>query len=196
MQTKHDHHPSSSFESVNYQTSFRLYTSKHIRKAMEVSYSPPSADSFTPLSVHQSQTPESFFSGPPVLYHHSPSTTLLINTDDLESAPALVELTGGVQSRTNGTAGHVNGDSDAEEAGQELSIPNIDVWITSESVHQSLPTLASLTTSQAISPILQLQERPRLNIVPLHLPPRCPGPLRFPPSITFPTAPDARTNIR
>jgi len=69
-----------------------------------------------------------------VLYHHSPSTTLLINTEDLESAPALVELTGEVQRRTNGTVGNVNGDADAEEAGQELSIPNIDVWVISESV--------------------------------------------------------------
>ncbi|KAK4697564.1 chloride channel, nucleotide-sensitive, 1A, partial [Lecanoromycetidae sp. Uapishka_2] len=109
---------------------------------MEVLHSPPNTQSYTPLSVHQSQTPESFFSGPPVLYHHSPSTTLLINSHDLEAVPALAELVSGAQRSTNGTSGHINGDEGGgEDMGQELSIPNVGVWVTSDSknVRVSIP---------------------------------------------------------
>lgn len=108
---------------------------------MEVSHSPPNVESFTPFSVHQSQTPESFYSGPPILYHHSPSTTLLIHSHDLEAAPALAELVPSTHRGTNGTAGHVNGDGNGEEdTGQELSISNIGVWVTSESVKHASPS--------------------------------------------------------
>ena len=155
---------------------------------MEVTHSAPTADSYTPFSVHQSQTPESFFSGPPVLYHHSPSTTLLINSHELQTAPAIAEFTDTAPSSTNGTATYTNGDTETEDAGQELSIPDVGVWVTSESVANLSRIHATdqiLTPSQTISAIFQLQECLRLNIISLHLPPRHPRPYLVSPSVTL-----------
>jgi nucleotide-sensitive chloride channel 1A len=98
---------------------------------MEVIREAPSSDSYIPLSTHQSQTPESFYSGPPVLYHYSPSATLQIHPSDLAAAPALSGLGEGTPvNHVNGSPS-VNGD-DASDADRELSIRNIDIWVTSE----------------------------------------------------------------
>lgn len=105
---------------------------------MEVIRSPPLHGSFTPLSAHQSQTPESFFSGPPVLHHHSPYTTLSLHKSDLDSAPTLSGLVAGAHrsSSANGTSGAVNGHNHEGEAGEEedeeIEIAGVDVWVTSE----------------------------------------------------------------
>ena len=98
----------------------------------------PTNASFTPLSVHQSQTPSSFYSGPPVLYHHSPSATLSIRAHDLAAAPALSGLAEGAHRRANGAASVVNGGDGAgeeeveEEEDEEIEIAGVDVWVTSE----------------------------------------------------------------
>ena len=104
---------------------------------MEIIHEAPKADSFTPLAVYQSQTPESFFSGPPVLYHHSPSATLSIHKSDLESAPILSRLAEGAYKASNGTFIAVNGNTHHEEddddnGDEELLILDIDIWVTSE----------------------------------------------------------------
>ena len=102
---------------------------------MEIIHEAPKAESFTPLAVYQSQTPESFFSGPAVLYHHSPSASLSIHKSDLECAPILSRLAEGAHKATNGTSSAVNGnahDEEEDEDDEELSIPNIDIWVTSE----------------------------------------------------------------
>ena len=102
---------------------------------MEIIHEAPKSESFTPLAVYQSQTPESFFYGPPVLYHHSQSATLSINKSDLECAPILSRLAEGAHKASNGTSSAVNGNSHNEEGDdedEELSIPNIDIWVTSE----------------------------------------------------------------
>ena len=106
---------------------------------MEIIHDPPKAESFTPLATYQSQTPESFFSGPPVLYHHSPSATLSLHKSDLESAPILSRLAEGAHKTANGTSSSaVNGNThhheeeeDADDD-EEISIPDIDIWVTSE----------------------------------------------------------------
>ncbi|KAL2040528.1 hypothetical protein N7G274_006507 [Stereocaulon virgatum] len=113
---------------------------------MEVIHTPPTHDSFTPLSIHQSQTPESFFSGPPVLYHHSPSATLSLHRSDLDAAPAFSSLAAGTRPHrsSNGTSRPVNGHShDAEDVDEEYEIPNIDIWVTSENLTLYSPTLAT-----------------------------------------------------
>lgn len=103
---------------------------------MEVIHETPTSSSFTPLAVHQSQTPESFYTGPPVLYHHSPSAFLSLHASDLAAAPALSNLANGAHRSSNGTStAAVNGDSAAEEAGPEdedIEIAGVDVWVTSE----------------------------------------------------------------
>ena len=94
----------------------------------------PTSSSFNPLSIHQSQTPDSFFSGPPILYHHSPSATLKLHSRDLAAAPALSSLAEGAHGHANGTATTVNGDTGDEEPDEELEVQGVDVWVTSESV--------------------------------------------------------------
>ncbi len=97
---------------------------------MEILNSAPVESQFTPLSTHQSQTPSSFYSGPPVLYHHSPSTTILINSHDLESAPIFRKLVSSEQ-QSNGSA-HPATEDESEDLGHEITIGGVDVWVTSE----------------------------------------------------------------
>ena len=101
---------------------------------MEVIHESPNADSFTPLSTHLSQTPESFYSGPPVLYHHSAGAKLVILESELRAAPALSSLRGAPPG-INGTA--TNGDAHEHEHGEDVVLSDIDIWVTSEYV----PTL-------------------------------------------------------
>lgn len=117
---------------------------------MELIHQAPTTSSFTPLAVHQSQTPESFYSGPPVLYHHSPSATLSLHASDLAAAPALSALANGARRGANGTAAvAVNGDGAAaeeeeeEDEDEEIEIPGVDVWVTSECVFLLSPRFLS-----------------------------------------------------
>ena len=95
---------------------------------MEVIHEAPTVFSFIPLSEHQSQTPQSFYSGPPVLYHRSPSSQLVILESELINSPALSKLAG--LSNTNGTA--VNGDGEDEKHDRDIVVEFIDIWVTSE----------------------------------------------------------------
>ncbi|KAL8949514.1 MAG: hypothetical protein Q9222_004391, partial [Ikaeria aurantiellina] len=106
---------------------------------MEILHTPPNHDQFTPLSSHQSQTPSSFYSGPPVLHHYSSSTTILINSHDLSSSPAITALAPPTQSQTNGSTPHAAEDN-AGDAGQEVRIQGIDVWVTSDKFLLFSPT--------------------------------------------------------
>ena len=101
---------------------------------MESIHEAPVAQEFILLAAHQSQTPESFYTGPPVLYHHSPSAILKVHSQDLESAPALVSLFAGAQSKVNGhtsTNGHTEVEGE-EEDGTELEVEDAAIWVTSE----------------------------------------------------------------
>ena len=50
-------------------------------------HSPPALDSFTPLADHQSQTPEVFYGGKPVLHHHVIGGRALVRRDQLFKLP-------------------------------------------------------------------------------------------------------------
>ena len=93
---------------------------------MEVISTAPTESRFTSLSAHQSQTPASFHSDPPVLHHRSPSTTILINSNDLESAPAFHKLA--PPQRSNGSAHAATN----EDEGHEITVNGLDIWVTSE----------------------------------------------------------------
>ena len=100
---------------------------------MENIHDAPTAASFVPLSTHQAQTPESFFTGPPVLYHHSPSARLSVQSSEIHLAPIFARLFEKLENEsphTNGTAGTTNGDREDED--RELSVEGIEVWVTSE----------------------------------------------------------------
>ena len=96
---------------------------------MEVFHEAPAIESFTPLSEHQSQTPESFYSGPPVLYHHSPGTRVVAVRPGLNRSPALAKLLDDGPASTNGSL--ANGHS-TEDSHEDIVITGVDIWVTSE----------------------------------------------------------------
>ncbi|KAJ0423429.1 regulator of volume decrease after cellular swelling-domain-containing protein [Aspergillus carlsbadensis] len=99
---------------------------------MEVLTSAPDTSSFTPLSVHQSRTPESFHSGPAILHYHSSSCSLVALERDVFATPALNALRGtgaGAGASANGT--HPES-SDAGSDEKEALIEGVDVWVTSD----------------------------------------------------------------
>ena len=101
---------------------------------MEIVHNAPSTSSFTPLPLHQSQTPDSFFSGPPILYHYSPSATLSLSTSDLASSTAFSHFAEGGIRPANSALTTVNGDHEQDEGDEEVEIQAVDIWVTSESV--------------------------------------------------------------
>ncbi|KAL9100186.1 MAG: hypothetical protein Q9163_004407 [Psora crenata] len=116
---------------------------------MEVIHASPTDSQYILLSTFQSQTPESFDSGPPVLHHHSPSATLKIYASELDVSPALSTLASGAHRHRVSEGGTVNGDTRHEEGEEEkedqvdhgneeeiieVEIAGIDIWVTSEYV--------------------------------------------------------------
>jgi chloride channel, nucleotide-sensitive, 1A len=90
---------------------------------MEIIRDAPGTSQFVSLSEHQSQTPASFYSGPPVLHYYSPSAKLVILDSELHSSPVfskLADTTPTDETLTNGDAPH------------EVVIAGVDVFITSE----------------------------------------------------------------
>jgi chloride channel, nucleotide-sensitive, 1A len=74
----------------------------------------PQIEAFTPLSEHQSQTPDTFFGGQPVLYLLSPGAGLIVSKSQFEENSALR----GFES---------NGSSE-----DEILIPDVDIWVSSK----------------------------------------------------------------
>ena len=91
---------------------------------MELLHEPPQESSFTPLPEHQAQTPQSFYSGPPVLYHRSQHARLLVSKTDAQSNPAISKL---LDSTTASHPADDDGEADAQ-----FNISDVDVWVTSE----------------------------------------------------------------
>lgn len=102
-------------------------TSSSHRSVLEVFQEPPSISSFTPLSEHESQTPSSFYSDPPVLHHHSLGTQLIISEyDDFSSSP-LSKLADSITTNNAFTNGDTN-----HEMPDEVLVEGVDIWVTSE----------------------------------------------------------------
>ena len=93
---------------------------------MEVLHEVPIASAFRPLPEFESQTPESFYSGPPVLHYQAPAR-LMVSTADSRSSPALSKL---VDARAPEQTLQ-NGDHE-QECTEELLTIDIDIWVTSE----------------------------------------------------------------
>ncbi|KAF4763675.1 hypothetical protein N7455_010896 [Penicillium solitum] len=120
---------------------------------MEVIRSSPEASSFVPLAEHQSRTPSSFYSGPPVLYHHSQRCKIVILERELLATPALNALRG--QDAVNSAASQ-----DDEE--KEVAISGVDAWVTSDKF-----LLFSPTASAGVSipyPSISLHALQRLRV--------------------------------
>jgi len=106
---------------------------------MEVLREAPKTTSFIPLAEHQSTTPVSFYSGPPVLHYFSDRSKLIILEHEIQNAPAfapLLEKTTATRSPSDGaeTNGHA----------AEKVVEDVDVWVTSECVESRMPQDASL----------------------------------------------------
>ena len=97
---------------------------------MEVLREPPNVASFVPLVEHQSTTPASFYSGPPVLHYYSDRSKVRVLQHEIGNAPAFGPMFQSsaftAQAATNGHA-QSNGDSEPQQV-----LENLDVWVTSE----------------------------------------------------------------
>lgn len=91
---------------------------------MEPLQTAPETSAFVPLAEHQSRTPSSFHSGPPVLHYHSQRCKVVILERDLLDTPTLNALRG--ESTANGDE---NAAADDEK---EVAIEGVDTWVTSE----------------------------------------------------------------
>ncbi|EFE37570.1 conserved hypothetical protein [Trichophyton verrucosum HKI 0517] len=112
---------------------------------MEVFHEAPNTSSFVPLAEHQSRTPASFYSGPPILHHFSERCKVVILEHDLLASPALNSLRWTTsEGSSNGTAQGERGVTagttvdEAAKDTKELSLPGVSVWVTSEYVSRSL----------------------------------------------------------
>lgn len=103
---------------------------------MEVLDSAPSTGSFVPLAEHQSTTPASFHSGPPVLHYYSDRCKVIVLEDELQYSSALANFV-----TQASQPAHSNEPAAAAEEGTngthlaQKSIEDIDVWVTSEYVY-------------------------------------------------------------
>ncbi len=87
-----------------------------------------SAEDFVDIAVHRSETPSSFYSEKPIVYHQSYSASLIIPVADLNSAPLLASY---VDSSIVRSGGLVEDDA-ASEQRPEIAISGVDIWVTSE----------------------------------------------------------------
>lgn len=98
---------------------------------MEVLSEAPHTGSFVPLAEHQSATPASFHSGPPVLHYYSDRCKLIVLADELQNAPALSSFA----SKASAPA-HTNEQQATEQINgshaTQKTLEEIDIWVTSE----------------------------------------------------------------
>ncbi|KAL3458537.1 regulator of volume decrease after cellular swelling-domain-containing protein [Aspergillus heterothallicus] len=106
---------------------------------MEPLTSAPDTSAFTPLSVHQSRTPESFHTGPAILHYHASSCSLVALERDVVATPTLSALRG-AGAAANGTHAESR-DADAGE--KEIIIQGVDVWVTSDKFLLFNPTTST-----------------------------------------------------
>lgn len=113
-----------------------LYLQSIPAEVMEIILQAPEVTAFVPLIEHQSATPASFYSGPPVLHYHSQRCKVIVHESDLNKSAAVQRLAqGGEKLSTNGNSS--NGDDagvlpPAEDTSAQRIVGNIDVWVTSE----------------------------------------------------------------
>ncbi|KAL7823827.1 regulator of volume decrease after cellular swelling domain-containing protein [Trichoderma gracile] len=88
--------------------------------------SPPAEADFTPLAEYQSQTPESFTDGKPILHYHLSGAKATIPRSQCGSLAIFPQDTPAAPNASNG------GDANEDEAAEELVEQIVDVFATSE----------------------------------------------------------------
>ncbi|EXJ70121.1 uncharacterized protein A1O5_07194 [Cladophialophora psammophila CBS 110553] len=104
---------------------------------MEILREPPKTSSFVPLIEHQSATPASFYTGPPVLHYYSDRSKLIVLEQEAGSIPAFAPLLEHSSSQGQPQQPHANGteaNGDSEARGKQRVVDNVDVWVTSDKV--------------------------------------------------------------
>ncbi|KIW68495.1 hypothetical protein PV04_04437 [Phialophora macrospora] len=101
---------------------------------MEILREAPKPSSFIPLIEHQSSTPASFYTGPPVLHYYSDRSKLLVLEHEAHSIPALAPLleASAPQTDHDSQASTTNGTSDANGTGKQRVVSELDVYVTSD----------------------------------------------------------------
>jgi hypothetical protein len=103
---------------------------------MEVLQEAPNSSTFVPLSEHQSATPASFYSGPPVLHYHSGRCKVVILERDLNLSPALTALARQSENTSTTAEPVTNGNGEQgeeeDEPDKQKVLDDVDVWVTSE----------------------------------------------------------------
>ncbi|KAJ5573455.1 uncharacterized protein N7459_007882 [Penicillium hispanicum] len=108
---------------------------------MEVLQTTPEASGFVPLAEHQSRTPSSFHSGPPVLHYHSQRCKVVILERDLLATPALNALRGA--SHAVNESDSTSADAPPDDEGHEVAIEGVDTWVTSDKFLLYSPTAST-----------------------------------------------------
>ena len=105
---------------------------------MEIIEAEPLLTSYISIAEHQSRTPESFYSGPLVLYHLAKASRLAIDENDLlHNSPALLELATVFETNVATSHWHTVGST-----ARDVSMEGVDVWVTSEyALPSSVPLL-------------------------------------------------------
>lgn len=100
---------------------------------MEILNEPPNISSFTPLIEHQSTTPTSFYTGPPVLHYHIDRSKLIVLEHEAHSVPALAPLLEGAtqQNPPSGASDAETMNGGSTPQGKQETIPDVDVYVTS-----------------------------------------------------------------
>ncbi|KFY35685.1 hypothetical protein V494_05687 [Pseudogymnoascus sp. VKM F-4513 (FW-928)] len=106
-------------------------------------HAPPSLDSFTPLTEHQSTTPSTFFSETPVLHYHGPNARALIATEHLSALPIFTSAQSSVEANAQAAANEDHGDATTQPEAQQV-FP-VDIYVSSSNL-----TLFSATTSTGV----------------------------------------------
>ena len=93
--------------------------------------SPPPLSSYIPLADHQSSTPSSFFAGPPVLYHHCKSATLLVPSDDVTEDSAVKQFCASASSVELTGNGRGIPRPEGEREG-DIKVEGVEIFVTSQ----------------------------------------------------------------
>jgi hypothetical protein len=106
----------------NYLSAKRAHAAWELR--MEAVQATPTLDSYTPLDEHQSQTPETFFGGKPVLHLHCSDAKVLVSRQNIEQYSLLQSL----------RSSHEQSQGQDQESGQDIVIPGVQLWVSSKLV--------------------------------------------------------------
>jgi chloride channel, nucleotide-sensitive, 1A len=93
---------------------------------METVETPPTLDSFTPLDEHQSQTPDTFFGGTPVLHLHCSDVKVLVSRKSLGEYSLLQSL----------LPSQDQSQRQEQDSDEEVVISGVELWVSSKLVAQ------------------------------------------------------------